>query len=334
MRLENIVALTNAKLLTSPEVSAFGEIRFDASRVTRGDIFVALDPQEIDTALQNGAYAVIFDKPVQISDTETAWIKVENLEDALLRLLRFRLVEKEITAYACDDIMLELAHGIDTDGRVQVLDEEITGLVKRLWHVDKGSTLLFSPAKTDPDLFVNVKELPSIADKKIEIIEKTLFECSFIFDDHYYERILLSPFFLPFLQRLLNFYKHNGFDYRLRKFDYLTHFEIVFTNKNFEPKEFGSSERVLIFEKDMRLIAEEIEFLAEHAPWARTIYLLPDSYEVEACENCHYYSDTASLFDLLRSTPFHFALIGGVNREILNESKSSTQPQQLTFDLL
>jgi len=334
MRLENIVALTNAKLLTSPEVSAFGEIRFDASRIKRGDVFVAIDPQDIDTALQNGAYAVIFDKPVQISDTETAWIKVENLEDALLRLLRFRLVEKEITAYACDDIILELARGIDTEGEVVVVHEEITELIKKLWHIESGATLLFSPSQTNADLFVNVKELPSVASEKMEVIEKTLFECSFIFDDHYYERILLSPFFLPFLQRLLNFYKHRGFVYHLRRFDHLTHFEILFTNKNFEPKEFGSSEHVLIFEKDMQLFTEEIGFLTKHAPWARTIYLLPNSHEVEPCENCYYYSDTASLFELLHSTPFHFALIGGVDKEILNESKSFTQPQQLTFDLL
>ncbi len=334
MRLENIVALTNAKLLTSPEVSAFGEFCFDASKIKRGDIFVALEPQDIDTALQNGAYAVIFDRPVQISDTETAWIKVENLEDALLRLLRFRLVEKEVTAYACDDIILELARGIDTDGRVVVVYEDIAQLIKKLWHIEHGATMLFCPAKTNPDLFVNVKELPSIENEKIEIIEKTLFECSFIFDDHYYERILLSPFFLPFLQRLLNFYKHKNIGYRLRRFDHLTHFEIVFTNKNFEPKEFGSSERVLIFEKDMTLIAREIEFLSSHAPWARTIYLLPHSYEVESCDNCFYYSDTASLFELLHNTSFHFALIGGVEREILNEGKNFTTPQQLTFDLL
>ena len=334
MRLENIVALTNAKLLTSPEVSAFGEIRFDASKIKRGDIFVALDPRDIDMALRNGAYAILFDRPVQISDSEAAWIKVENLEDALLRLLRFRLVEKGITAYSCDDVSLELARGIDTQGKVIVVHEEITELVKKLWNVENGTILLFSAEKTNADLFVHVKELPSIMHEKLEIIEKTLFECSFIFDDHYYERILLSPFFLPFLQRLLNLYKHQKLNYRLRRFDHLTHFNIVFTNRNFEPKEFGSSERVLIFEKEMTLFTEEIEFLAMHAPWARTIYLLPDSYEVEPCENCYYYSDTASLFELLHSTSFHFALIGGVESRILKEGKSFTQPQQLTFDLL
>ena len=334
MRLENIVALTNAKLLTSPEVSVFGEIHFEASRVKRGDIFVAIDPQEIETAIQNGAYAVIFDKPVQISDTETAWIKVENLDDALLRLLRFRLIEKEVKAFSCDDVILELAQGIETDKEIVIVDGGITQLTKRLWHIQNGATLLFSPSRTSSDLFVDVKELPSITDRKIEIIEKTLFECSFIFDDRYYERILLSPFFLPFLQRLLNFYVHRGIGFVLRRFDHLTHFEILFTNKNFEPKEFGSSERVLIFEKDMELITQEIEFLSTHAPWARTIYLLPQSYRSDSCRQCHYYHDTASLFETLHNVSFHFALIGGVDREILNESKSFGAPQQLTFDLL
>ena len=333
MRLENIVALTNAKLLTSPEVSAFGEIHFDASKIKRGDIFVAIDPQDIDTALQNGAYAVIFDKPVQISDTETAWIKVENLEDALLRLLRFRLVEKEVVAYSCETIILELALGIDTDDAITVVDGELTELIKKLWHIQNGATLLFSPSKTSSDLFVDVKELPSVEDQKIEIIEKTLFECSFIFDDHYYERILLSPFFLPFLQRILNFYKHKGIAFTLRRFDHLKHFEIIFTNKNFEQKEFGSSERVLIFEKDMQLITQEIDFLSSHAPWARTVYLLPQEYEIKSCKQCHYYHDKTSLFEILHATPFHFALIGGVEKEILNESKNFAQPQQLTFDL-
>ncbi len=334
MRLENIVALTNAKLLTSPEVSAFGEIRFDASKIKRGDIFVAFDPEEIDTALQNGAYAVIFDKPVQISDTETAWIKVESLDSALLRLLRFRLVEKGIEAYSCDEVILELADGIETNGKVFVVDEDIAGLTKKLWNIENQTTLLFSPSKTNQDLFVNFKELPSVIDKKIEVIEKTLFECSFIFDDHYYERILLSPFFLPFLQRLLNFYKHHGIEYRLRHFDHLTHFEILFTNKNLEPKEFGSSERVLVFEKDIHLFREEIEFLSSHAPWARTVYLLPNTYKMESCENCYYFEDYASLFEQLRRLSFHFALVGGVGKEILNKSKNFNQPRQLTFDLL
>ncbi len=333
MRLENVVALTNAKLLTSPEVSAFGEICFEASKVKRGDIFVAIDHQDIEIALAQGAYAVMFDKPVQISDREVAWLKVKNLEDALLRLLRFRLIEKEAVVYRCEDIIVDLARGIESDKKFIVVYEEITRLIQRLWHIEKRTILLFSPARTNEDLFVDVKELPNLVDEKIKIIEKTLFECSFIFDERYYERVLLSPFFLPFLEKLLNFYKHNSIEFRLRRFDYMKHFEIVFINKNFEQKEFGSSENVLIFEQDMKLISQEIEFLSSYAPWAKTVCLLPNNHAAQGCENCYFYHDNLSIFEILRSVAFHFALIGGVRKEVLNESKSFSYLQQLTFDL-
>ncbi|SFV49840.1 hypothetical protein MNB_SM-7-1455 [hydrothermal vent metagenome] len=332
MRLENIVALTNAKLLTSPEVSAFGAIRFEPSKVERGDIFVATNPKEIDEALLNGAYAIIFDKPMQISDAEVAWIKVDNLEDALLRLLRFRLIQKGVSAYRCDDVTIDLALGIETSKRVVVVHEEIIELTKRLWDIKENTTLLFSSKRTNPDLFVDIKDLPQSIDKKIEVVERTLFECSFIFDGHYYERVFLSPFFLPFLERLLNFYHHHDIEFRLRRFEHIEHFEIVYTNKNYEIKEFGSSERVLIFEKDIDLFTEEIGFLKSYAPWAKMIYLLPQEDRSKDCQDCYNYSDIASLFKLLDSFSFHFALIGGVGKEIM-EKYSKFAPTQLTFDL-
>ena len=92
MRLENILALTNAKLINEPFVNSFENIVFQADKIKRGDLFVAFEEQEIQTAILNGAYGIIFSKPTQISDNEIAWIKVLDIEDALKRLLRFRII--------------------------------------------------------------------------------------------------------------------------------------------------------------------------------------------------------------------------------------------------
>ena len=94
MRLENVLALTNATVINDPFVKQFINIVLDVNRVKRGDLFIAFNELEIDAAIFNGAYGVLFDKPTQISDSEIAWIKVKNLEDALQRLVRFRLIEK------------------------------------------------------------------------------------------------------------------------------------------------------------------------------------------------------------------------------------------------
>ncbi len=333
MRLENIVALTGARLLTSPEVTIYNEVVFDAGKIKRGDIFFAKNPADIEEAVRNGAYAVIFDKPVQISDPEIAWLKVDSLDEALFRLLRFRMVEKEVEAYSCDDIAFELAMDIETNDEVVLAYGNMQELTKKLWDVPNGQKILFTPSLVREELFTNIKELPHVIRHKIEIIERTLFEVSFIFRDFYYERILLSPFFLPFLEQLLNFYATNEIAFRFKKFEHLTHFEILFTNKNFEPKEYGTSELVLIFEKDMRYFRQEIEFLFEHAPWARSIYLLPKEYDMPNCSACYHYGTKEELFSLLREQSFHFAFIGGYTKEILFEKKIQASPRQLTFDL-
>ncbi len=335
MRLENIIALTNAKLLNEPVVSVYEEIVFDASKVKRGDIFIAFDTASIKEALHNGAYAIIFENSVEISDDEVAWLQVVSLYNALLRLLRFRLVEKNLSVYECDEITLQLALSIDTASKVVPLRGDMQSLVKKLWDIPDGSILLFCQKYTQKDLFTDVKELPRIHKYSVDVIEKTLFETSFIFHNIYYERVQLSPFFIPFLEHLLNFYVLQNIEFRFKKFEHLENFEIIFTNKNFQPQEFGSSELVLIFEKNLSLIEMELDFLQNHAPWAKMIYLVPlhvkDPQECSA--ECFFYEKEEEIVDILKRSDFHFALIYGVGKEILEKTPPHQTLQQLTFDL-
>ncbi len=333
MRLQNIVALTHAELLNSPYVSEFEKIVFEPRKVKRGDLFVAQNSAHINEAISNGAYAILFDKPTQISDSEVAWLRVQSLDDALLRLLRFRLIELEVEAFLCDEITLELAKSIETFGEVIVVDGQIAELTQKLWDIQPQKKLLFCPTKTSPDLFANAKEFSPLIKERINLIDKTLFEVSFIFDNRYYEEMLLAPFFLPFLEKLLNFYKSHGITFKLKEFSQINHFQICFTNKNLEIIESGASQRVLIFEKNLDLVAMQMEFLQNHAPWAKLIFVVPKSFAIDATHSFSY-SNEEEILEILEQEDFHFALIAGVGCEILNKSKKILQPKQLTFDML
>jgi len=333
MRLENIVALTNATLLNEPFVSEYANIVFDIAKLKRGDLFVAFDTSKVDEAIANGAYAILFDKPLQISDQEIAWIKVKDLQEALLRLLRFRLVEKEVVAYECDAITIELAMGVETYGKSFVIFDEIIDCFQALWEIEPKTPLLFYPKKTIKELFTNIKKLPNFQKEHITVIEKTLYETSFIFADTYYERVLLSPFFLPYLEKLLGLYEGLKIPYRLKSFENLTHFQICFSNKNLTIKEYGSSELVLIFEKDFSFLQEEFQFLQHNAPWAKLLFLVP--VEKKAMFNfsaMKVYHSKEELFSILYQEQYHIALIGGVESTILENRESKQQPTQLTFD--
>ena len=332
MRLENIVALTHGQLLNNPYVSSFNDIVFQASLVKRGDLYVAYDTKEIPQALANGAYAILFEKPCQITDSELAWIKVQNLDEALFRLLRFRLVEQEVVAYECDEITLQLAFGIDTAKQIALFSGSVRFLIEQFWNIPKKTIVLFYPQEFQKGFFPNAMQFPTLTRYCIEIIEKTLFETSFIFENVYYERFILSPFFIPYLEKLLNFYKYLEIDYKLKKFENLKNFEIVFTSKNFEENILGESQMVLIFEQNPTLLSVEMEFLSRYAPWAKILYILPYSFEAPKGYEYFVYKSKNEILQLLEENFFHFAFIGGESKEFITYAKEKTKKQkQLTF---
>jgi ferrochelatase len=169
-------------------------------------------------------------------------------------------------------------------------------------------------------MFTNVKTLPKIAIEPIEIMEQTLFETSFIYDNTFYERQLISPFFIPYLAELLHLYKSLKISFRLRKFTPIEHFEAVFTNKNFEIKDFGTSDKVLIFEQNTSLIESEITFLHQSAPWAKIIIIIPSFVEQLHNKNVFSYEHEKEILPLLKENSFHFALVVGVDKSILNRT--------------
>jgi len=336
MRLENTVALINGELVNSPFVNNFENIVLEAKAVRRGDLFIAFDEESIEEAIFNGAYGIIFYKPTQIRDNEIAWIKVQNLEDALVRLLRFELLNKEISVYSCDEIVIKLALQVVTEPNFIILFGDIKSVFKSLANIEEHCTILFSPALTTANLFTDTREIPKSPQSNINIVEQTLFETSFIYDNIFYERQLISPFFMPYLERLLYLFKKLKINFRLRKFTPIEHFEAVFTNKNFEIKEFGTSDKVLIFEKNSTLIEDEMLFLQTQATWAKTIYIIPSTLKgkLSSKQNLQkktfFYHTKDEIKKILQTETFHFALIVGVDKSILD--KPLVRQTQLTLD--
>ncbi len=334
MRLENILALTHGTLVNEPFINEFSNVVFDVKSVKRGDLFVAFDEHAIKEAIMAGAYGIMFSKPTQICDSEIAWIKVKDLDEALKRVLRFRLIDKEILAFECDEIILKLALGVMTETTFLALYGDIKSFFKKLWDIESGALVLFCPALISRDIFTNTKKLSSNPQERINIIEQTLFETSFIYDDIFYERQLISPFFIPYLEVLFHFFKRHNINFRLRKLAPIDNFEPVFTNKNLEIKEFGTSDKVLIFEKNSHLIDMQIDFLQKEAAWAKLIYLLPHTYSSSKHsenKNVIIYKNINEINNILRAQIFHFALIVGAEKSILE--KPLAKQIQLRLDI-
>jgi len=330
MNLANLIALVEGNLSNSPSITAFEEVHFEASKIRRGDLFVALHHEGIEEAILNGAYGILFDKPTQISDQEIAWIKVACVDKALLRLLRFHILQKSPQVYSCDEISLKLAAQLVTSREILILSKSIKEHMHELYNLQEKQFILFSKSTIDEQLFVDAKPVHKVVNSTMNVVEQTLFETSFIYDDTYYERQLLSPFFLPYLETILQFFKHNHIGYQLRNFTPIDHFQAVFTNIHFQVKDFGKSDNVLIFESNFELVKEQINFLKKQANWAKIVYLVPSSKkdQLQDDENIFGYDSIWDIMHTLKTQNYHFALIAEQNSDILNDSVFDLKAQQ------
>lgn len=330
MRLENVLALTYGRLVNDPFVSVFENIVFDSKVVKRGDLFIAFDETDIEDAIFNGAYGVMFDKPTQISDTEIAWIKVTNCEESLKKLLRFELVEKDVKTYSCDEITLRLAKQIITEQKITIINGKIKSIYKQLSMIDNNSIILFCPTLSDKNIFTNIINISSNIKNKIILKEHTLFESSFIYKNIFYERQPLSPYFIPYLEKLLNFYLELNINFRLKKFNAIENFEAIFINSYFEVKEFGSTDKVILFEPNIEFLNSQKKYLKEYANWAKVIYILPYIKNTSDSKEVFFYKNKNEIIKILKNNSFNFALIIGSHKSILK--LPSTKQIQLTLE--
>ncbi len=330
MRLENVLSLTGGELMNAPDVTQFEQIVLQPTKVKRGDLFVAYDTRDIPQAVANGAYAVMYDGETDVSDGEIAWIRVDRLDSALLRLLRFHLLEKSLHAVACDRITIALAAQMFKDDRVYVLQKSLQEELHRLWELPQGHWVFFPKEPQYDGLFAETASIPPNGER-IQILEQTLFETSFILGDAYYERQMLSPFFLPYLARLSAFAKHQDLRLAVGSMHNASHFVPVFVNDDLKVKTFGQGGRVLIFEEDISLMLGEIDFIASEAKWAKIIYLVPHEHRELLPKNDSFlsYRSKQDIIDILKTVPFHFALIGGQDRRLLDTMASQPRPTTL-----
>lgn len=323
MRLHNVVTLVWGELLNEPTVTSINDLVSSASKVHRGDLFIVYDTDDIPLAIERGAFALLFDQPIVPTDMEIAWIKVHSLHDALLRLAGYFLLERHVTAIACDGAMIDMAEQIVDDPTCHFL-VHASNWFECILSLPPGCTLFFETGCGYDTLFSDA-HIISQDQCDLDLMKHTLFESTFSINGQKALTRPFPPFLLPRLARLCHQLNCMRIHWNLERLQLHRHFQPIFIDESFSHKPFGTTKRVLIFEPDSSLFAETFHFLEQSARWAHCIYLLPQTMQTHLPES-HLlrYNEKEAIMPQLRSTPFHFALIAAHSYELPND-----KPQRL-----
>jgi ferrochelatase len=87
----------------------------------------------------------------------------------------------------------------------------------------------------------------------------TLFHTSFVFEDRFYQHVLLPPFWVEAFGSVAKLFSSHGWKYGNLK--PLGHFTPIFIDKHLSPHPFGATRKALIIESDPKLFESEAQYL-------------------------------------------------------------------------
>lgn len=324
MKIDNLVRIIDGNLHTHPSIDAFERIVFDASRILRGDLYIDVDENAEHTKLasEKGAYAIISTRPFDGDDSELAWICVPSIEQALIKFLRYQVAQKSLECILLSPLQASFFEMIHTPRTIKIVHGSLVHIAQYLLRAIDGEMI----AITDALLCQNIA--PSA--KKIENyphttwISKGLFLSSFWYQERYWIDQKIPSLFKDDFLSLLHFCDIQSIAYTLENLSFSEHFYPQFVTPSLRKKEFGSSDKVLIFESSHTLLAQEIDYLQNRCESHQWIVCLPKGMENLFTYKARIFLYESSLdLDTLKEESFLYALILGQKENfepLLNQS--------------
>ncbi|WNL17712.1 peptidoglycan synthetase [Arcobacter cryaerophilus gv. pseudocryaerophilus] len=331
MKISSIVDIVDGELLNSPSISFINNISSDANKVKTSDMFIAKNIEDLKIALQNGAYAVIFEKDFEVIDNEIAFIKVKNLELALLKIVRYKLSTLKIKSYFCTDEtfdMLKLYQNNHTKP-IFLISKNIEKAFKFIDDIKDGDILISKNKKLLESIYPDIKEFEKKLDENSikNLIKHSLFELSFSYKDIYFSKLRLSKIYLNSFLNIYDFLKGN---IDISKLKLYSNFKAIFIDKDFQPIESGKSDSFIICQTNKNLIPIEITYLKNEFRYAKTIFV--SKYKISFLDEKEQIiiNNIEDLKNILKNLKFNCVyLIGFTNQESFEFLQNSQKLQAL-----
>lgn len=274
MQISSILDIVDGELLNSPSISFIYSIKTNAKKVKEGDLFIAKDSNDIETAIKHGAFAIIIEENFPIIDNEIAWIKVKEINISIVKLIRYKLSIVNLEAFFCDKVAFQLLklYSANFSKNIKLIPNKLENLFKNIDEIEDGNIIISSNSGILNKIYPQNRNFNEL-NTKLEIqnlIEHSLFETSFSYEDIYFSKLKISSLYLPQFLRVYNFLNGNMDLGKLKQFNNL---KPLFVDRNLNLIEFGKSDRFILCQDIKELYEYEILYLKIKYKYAKTLFI-------------------------------------------------------------
>ena len=320
MTIDALVSLTDGVLQNTPTIRSIEGATVFPSKVDHGDLFFSADQEEIDTALENGAYAIVYSGGEIVKrDPETAWIKVDSIEEAAFKLLRYVVLQKEAEFFLLSELESSFLKMI-------LLQKSSIAFISKEWR-KAFEQILNSPQRlfvgTNEELMRHIK--PDVTRLQSDVegypITDTLFKTTFKVGGYVYQDKELAPFHLDALLRVVAFCNLHELAYSIDRLRYTRHFIPVFIDGDLNTTRASKSDKVVIFTDNLEDIDRAREYLKYNGSWVKSIVLTPPKTKVENLTRPFWFESEEEVREILKSIHYNYAFIYTLDKSILKQIK-------------
>jgi ferrochelatase len=260
MTISSVVDIVGGVLQNTPSISFITQIHTDYHKIKDGDMFISNNISHIKEAVSKGAFLIIYDdQHITILDNEIAWVKVDSVELALIKLARYHIDIKNIIGVYCDSISYEYLKLLSYSNC------EILFLSGNIFEdfdliINKTITTIYSKNKNylnniEPSYMTYLLE-----DIKIDnIMQHSIFKTSFRYKGRYFYKVNIP---LVYIKYFLNAYdKKADYDFDLKKLANIPLFNPIFIDRGLNIVSFGESNKFILSNIDPYIYNIEIDYL-------------------------------------------------------------------------
>ncbi len=333
MRIESLARLIDAELLNTPSITYIDQLKIEPKQVKRADAFICIDEKDIKNAIQNGAYAIISEKKLQITDNEIAWMVVDDIKKALIRYLRYKTIQNRANFFLSDSITFEILNCISPKQRVILLDDDIFKSFLQIVNADEDMIFVSKDKKLLGGIFPAYLSIEESKKEYVRVIKNSLFTIDFIYKDEFYKDIHLPLLFTLYLNKAIKFLEKYYIEIAFEKLWIKRHFSPIFIDNYSNIKEFGQTSKVIIEEIDETYIQNEVNFLNTYAKYAKKVVILPKNFEINLKNiKVFRYSESKEFVELFKEDYNFFLILNKEKKDIftiLKETKQNYQQRSL-----
>lgn len=332
MRVNEAVEITQGKLLNLPSITEFSRIICHIEQIQRGDLFITNDCTHIQKAIESGAYGIIYDNPqVTITDKEIAWILVENIADSLIRLIRYKLLAKNVTTISLNPIEEAIAKEIIDDSSVKFSSHSLEDMIELL-NNEVAFIITHNQSILDISFEVISSSIPS--QRPFLLLSYTLFDSTIFYKSTHY-RINLPKIFFNELSSVLSLCENRQISHNIAQFKHIPYFKPNFLNTFGKVIEYGQAAKVAIAEEDIEQFKKYMAYIANNAAWGKFLFLVPLVYLelFNQIAQTFAYNTQEELCEYIRTQNFNFALVLGINDDTLTNALNTNHRQIKEPDL-